>query len=97
MVLLLSLLEGRNFWTCVLVITTVVRGAPATADLLTKEEIIKGGEQLATKVRRYGPRILAILGVGAYRTAFNRAKAVIGRQEETIGATILWGLPNPSG
>ncbi len=94
---LLSPFDEHELLKSGLGITNVVRRATPTADLLTKEEIIKGGEQLATKVRRYGPGILAILGVGAYRTAFNRAKAVIGRQEETIGDTILWVLPNPSG
>jgi TDG/mug DNA glycosylase family protein len=41
--------------------------------------------------------VLAVLGVGAFRTAFNRPKATVGRQDETIGATVLWVLPNPSG
>jgi TDG/mug DNA glycosylase family protein len=48
-------------------------------------------------VLRYRPRILAVLGVGAYRTAFNQSKAVIGRQEDRVGETVLWVLPNPSG
>ncbi len=78
-------------------ITNVVAHASATADVLTKAELIKGGRRLTAKVRRYHPRILAILGVGAYRTAFNRPKAVVGPQEETIGDTVLWVLPNPSG
>jgi double-stranded uracil-DNA glycosylase len=94
---LLSPFDERELLKSGLGITNVVRRATATADALTKEEIIKGGEQLTAKVRRYGPGILAILGVGAYRTAFNHAKAVIGRQEETIGNTTLWVLPNPSG
>lgn len=78
-------------------ITNVVQRATASADVLTKEEIIQGGRRLAAKVRRYRPEILAILGVGAYRTAFDRPKAVIGRQEEKIGDTMIWVLPNPSG
>ena len=78
-------------------ITNVVARATASADLLTKEEIVAGGERLRAKVLRYRPRILAVLGVGAYRTAFNRPKAVVGRQEERIGDTVLWVLPNPSG
>jgi TDG/mug DNA glycosylase family protein len=40
---------------------------------------------------------LAVLGVGAYRTAFNQPKAVVGPQNDRIGATQLWVLPNPSG
>jgi TDG/mug DNA glycosylase family protein len=78
-------------------ITNVVPRTTVSADGLTKQEIIAGGEQLKAKVLRYRPRMLAVLGVGAYRTAFNRPKACVGRQEETIGETVLWVLPNPSG
>ena len=78
-------------------ITNVVQRTTASADQLSREEIIAGGEQLRAKVLRYGPRVLAVLGVGAYRTAFNQPKATVGRQAETIGDTILWVLPNPSG
>jgi TDG/mug DNA glycosylase family protein len=48
-------------------------------------------------VLRYKPKILAVLGLGAYRTAFEDPKAKIGRQHTAIGETILWALPNPSG
>ena len=78
-------------------ITNVVMRATSTADQLTKEEIVAGGERLKAKVLRYRPRVLAVLGVGAYRTAFNQPKASVGRQEETIGDALLWVLPNPSG
>jgi double-stranded uracil-DNA glycosylase len=78
-------------------ITNVVPRTTAKADLLTKEEIVAGGELLRAKVLRYRPKVLAVLGLGAYRIAFNQPKALIGRQEETIGDTILWVLPNPSG
>ena len=46
---------------------------------------------------QYEPRYLAIVGIGAYRTAFRRPRAKLGLQEETIGATKIWVLPNPSG
>ena len=78
-------------------ITNVVPRTTATADLLTKDEIIAGGKRLRAKVLRYRPRILAVLGLGAYRTAFHQPKAGIGRQEDRIGETVLWVLPNPSG
>lgn len=78
-------------------ITNVVRRATASADALTKEEILAGGERLRAKVLRYRPEVLAVLGVGAYRTAFNQPKAVVGRQGDRIGDTVLWVLPNPSG
>jgi TDG/mug DNA glycosylase family protein len=78
-------------------ITNVVMRTTATADGLSREELREGGQQLEAKVRKYRPRVLAILGLGAYRTAFEKPKAVIGRQEETIGETLIWVLPNPSG
>lgn len=78
-------------------VTNVVARTTATADLLTKEEIVAGGKRLRAKVLRYRPAVLAILGMGAYRTAFSQPKANIGRQEERIGDTVIWVLPNPSG
>jgi TDG/mug DNA glycosylase family protein len=78
-------------------ITNLVSRTTATADLLTKEEIVAGGERLSKKILRYRPRVLAVLGVGAYRVAFNKPKAVVGRQDDLIGKTLLWVLPNPSG
>ena len=94
---LLSPFEEHELLQCGYGVTNVAPRATATADLLIREEIITGGRRLTAKVRRYGPRILAILGLGAYRTAFNRPKAIVGRQEEKIGDTVLWVLPNPSG
>ena len=78
-------------------ITNVVARATAAADELTNEELIEGAKILARKVRRLTPRYLAIVGIGAYRTAFARPKAKMGLQEETIGETKIWILPNPSG
>ena len=78
-------------------VTNVVMRATASADSLTREEIIKGGQRLKAKVRRYQPRILAVLGMGAYRFAFAQPLAKVGRQPLSIGETILWVLPNPSG
>ena len=78
-------------------ITNVVMRATATADQLTREELRAGGKRLVAKVRRYEPAFLAVLGLGAYRAAWERPKALIGRQEETIGETVVWVLPNPSG
>ena len=71
--------------------------ATAAADELTREEIVAGGRRLAAKVRRYQPAFLAILGLGAYRIGFNQPRAIVGKQEDTIGDTLLWVLPNPSG
>src|SRR5574338_412242 len=94
---LLSPFDERELLKSGYGITNVVPRATASADLLTKEEIVAGGEELRKKVLRYRPRVLAMLGVGAYRTAFNQPKAMVGRQKQMIGNTVLWVLPNPSG
>ena len=94
---LLSPFDERELLQSGYGVTNVVRRATATADQLSKDELIKGGRQLSRKLRRYRPRFLAILGLGAYRTAFNQPKTIVGRQQEQIGDTVVWVLPNPSG
>jgi TDG/mug DNA glycosylase family protein len=78
-------------------ITNVVARATATAAELTPADLIEGARILDAKVRRYRPRVLAIVGIGAYRTGFAQPKARMGLQEETIGDARIWILPNPSG
>jgi double-stranded uracil-DNA glycosylase len=78
-------------------ITNVVDRATATADELTAAELAAGGRQLVEKARMFRPRWVAILGVGAYRSAFGRPRAALGRQEETLADASIWVLPNPSG
>jgi double-stranded uracil-DNA glycosylase len=78
-------------------ITNVVDRGSARADELSRAELRAGGAALAGKVARYTPRWLAVLGITAYRDAFERPKAITGRQEHTIGTTRVWVLPNPSG
>ncbi|HLL89264.1 MAG TPA: G/U mismatch-specific DNA glycosylase [Tepidisphaeraceae bacterium] len=78
-------------------ITNVVDRATVAADELEPAEYVAGAKALARKVRRYAPRVVAFLGVGAYRTAFDRPQAPLGRQPQPVGAAIAWVLPNPSG
>jgi TDG/mug DNA glycosylase family protein len=78
-------------------ITNVVARASARADELTRTETRRGGEVLRDKVRLLSPQWLAVLGVTAYRTAFDDPRAAIGPQERVLGGTRVWVLPNPSG
>jgi double-stranded uracil-DNA glycosylase len=82
-------------------VTNIAARGTARADELTAAELVAGGAILAAKVCEYRPRWLAVLGVGAYRTAFGVRAARVGEQEtgqETgIGDTRVWVLPNPSG
>lgn len=78
-------------------LTNIAARATAAADELSDEELEAGGRLLEQKVRAYRPRVLAVLGVTAYRAAFHRPRARLGPQPEPIGATAVWVLPNPSG
>jgi len=78
-------------------ITNVVERATATAVELSPAELVAGGRRLARRVRRYKPRVLAVLGISAYRTAFDRPDATLGPQPDTVGGSRVWVLPNPSG
>ncbi len=78
-------------------ITSFCKRTTARADELSNEEMIEGGRVLVKKVLEFEPQFLAILGIGAYRTAFNQPKARLCLQDKKIGETKIWLLPNPSG
>jgi double-stranded uracil-DNA glycosylase len=78
-------------------ITNLVARVTAAASELTTSELREGATQLETRAGNLQPRCVAVLGLQAYRTAFQRPRAAIGRQSELIGGALLWLLPNPSG
>jgi TDG/mug DNA glycosylase family protein len=78
-------------------ITNLVARATAQASELGPAELRAGGERLAALITARRPRVLAVAGVTAYRTAFARPRAAIGPQTGTLGGARLWILPNPSG
>ena len=78
-------------------ITSLVSRTTARADQLSEEEYVKGGQILVRKVKRFRPRTVAFLGLGAYRTAFRHPTARVGPQAEKINDSRIWLLPNPSG
>ena len=94
---LLSPFEEHELLGLGLGITNVVAHATVAAAELTPADFIKGGRLLRNKVRRFQPRFVAVLGVGAYRLAFARPKAVVGMQKELVHSARVWVLPNPSG
>lgn len=78
-------------------ITSFCKRTTARADELTTEEFIEGGKLLVKKIEKFKPTNLAVLGIGAYRTAFQKPKAKLGLQDKKIGDANVWLLPNPSG
>ncbi|MEI7055615.1 mismatch-specific DNA-glycosylase [Nocardioides sp. CCNWLW239] len=77
--------------------TNIVRRATAKASELTNAELKEGGAELFSLVARRKPAVVAIAGITAYRTAFNRPKAKQGHQPEPLAGADLWVVPNPSG
>ncbi|NUS62417.1 MAG: G/U mismatch-specific DNA glycosylase, partial [Saccharothrix sp.] len=94
---LLKPAEQDELLTYGLGITNLVARPTARADELTAEELRAGGVRLAEVARRYRPKVVAVVGVTAYRAAFGRKAAAVGPQEEAIASSRLWVLPNPSG
>ena len=78
-------------------VTNLVARATASAAEVSKDELRAGAVRLSRKVRRHRPRVVAVLGVSAYRDAWGRPFATVGPQEEELEGSALWVLPNPSG
>ena len=78
-------------------ITNLVAFATARADELTRADLVAGRARLEGFVAKHRPRVVAVLGITAYRIAFERTGATAGRQPEGIGTAELWVVPNPSG
>jgi len=78
-------------------LTNIVARASAAAAELTAAELRAGARALEVKMRGHAPAWLAILGVTAFRTAFDRPDATYGPQDLMLGQTRVWVIPNPSG
>jgi double-stranded uracil-DNA glycosylase len=94
---LLSPFEERDLLRYGIGITNLVTRATRGAEQLDAQELRDGAAAIEAKACRDRPRVVAFLGVGAYRTAFGRPKARIGAQDELICGAPVWVLPNPSG
>lgn len=78
-------------------IANIVERATIRASELSPTELREGAIAVRSTVSRVKPRVVAIAGVTAFRTAFQRPKASLGVQQEPIGGSELWVVPNPSG
>jgi TDG/mug DNA glycosylase family protein len=78
-------------------ITNLADRPTRAASELSEAELRGGAAALGELVARYEPRLVAIVGVTAYRTAFGHPGARFGLQAEPLGGRPVWVLPNPSG
>lgn len=89
--------EGSSLLELGIGITNLVTRTTATAAELSDDELRAGGVRLLELVERYRPEVVAIVGKGAYQTAFDRRSVEIGPQTERLAGSEAWVLPNPSG
>jgi TDG/mug DNA glycosylase family protein len=78
-------------------VTNLVDRPTRTAAELTPDELRAGALALADLVIRYRPRVVAVLGITAWRVALDRPRAGTGVQPERVGGATTWVAPNPSG
>ena len=78
-------------------ITNLVARATPRASELAAGELREGADRLRGFVAEHRPRVVAVAGVTAYRDAFGRRGAVLGRQPDSLDGAELWVVPNPSG
>jgi TDG/mug DNA glycosylase family protein len=89
--------QRTELLACGVGITNLVARATVAADELGDDEVRAGLPRLERKVRRYRPRAVAVVGIGAYRIAFGRPRATFGRQPDELAGALVWVLPNTSG
>jgi double-stranded uracil-DNA glycosylase len=89
--------EKRALLDLGLGVTNLVNRTTAAAAELDAAEYVAGRRKLAAKVRRYRPRTVAFLGIGAFAQAFGLKRVTPGRQVERFEGAAVWVLPNPSG
>ena len=80
-------------------ITNIVARATRGIDELRPEEYSAGRLRLRNKVRRYQPAVVAFVGITVYRAMFplHGGPVTMGLQEERIGESRVFVLPNTSG
>ena len=80
-------------------ITNIVARPTPGIDTLKPEEYAAGRARLRAKVTRYKPAVVALVGVTVFRAMFPERKGRVepGLQEERLGASQVFVLPNPSG
>ena len=89
--------EQQELLRCGCGVTNFVARATARADELSAAELADGGQRLERLVAELQPQSVAVLGITAYRAAYARPQAQMGRQAEPISGCPVWALPNPSG
>jgi TDG/mug DNA glycosylase family protein len=89
--------EDRELLRHGLGVTNLVARPTRAAAELSVSELREGAAELERLVRRHRPRVVAMVGITAWRIALGRPAAVLALQPERLGGRPVWVVPNPSG
>jgi TDG/mug DNA glycosylase family protein len=80
-------------------ITNIVARPTPGIDTLRPGEYVEGRRRLRAKVARHRPAVVAMVGVTVFRAMFPERKGAValGLQDERLGRSAVFVLPNPSG
>jgi double-stranded uracil-DNA glycosylase len=80
-------------------ITNIVPRATPGIDTLSADEYVRGRTRLHAKIRKFRPRVVALVGVTVFRAMFpqHKGRVVTGLQTQTLDGTPVFVLPNTSG
>ena len=80
-------------------VTNIVARATPGIDTLLPHEYVRGRARLLAKVRRFEPRVVALVGVTVFRAMFPEVRGPVrtGLQTQTLAGSAVFVLPNTSG
>jgi TDG/mug DNA glycosylase family protein len=80
-------------------ITNIVPRATPGIDTLSAHEFVRGRTRLLAKIRKFRPRVIALVGVTVFRALFpeHKGRVAAGVQTQTLDGTAVFVLPNTSG
>ena len=80
-------------------ITNIVPRATPGIDTLDREEFVAGRIRLRRKIARHRPQVVVAVGVTVFRALFpeHRGAVTLGLQDQRLGDSAVFVLPNPSG
>jgi len=80
-------------------VTNIVPRPTPGIDTLKPAEYVAGRARLRAKVRRHQPAVVAMVGLTVFRATFpdRKGPVALGLQEERVGESAVFVLPNPSG
>jgi TDG/mug DNA glycosylase family protein len=80
-------------------VTNIIARATPGIDTLLPHEYVGGRKRLLAKIRKFQPRVVALVGVTVFRAIFPEHKGPVatGLQAQTLGGSVVFVLPNTSG